>query len=104
MGKKGLSTGHAVISGRDSQAMMINLTSRPELLRKGTMIGFVEEVTEIKEVKEEEATVIGHMAKGAYGAETGQPTADEKTTVDAKLDFGGQISAELSPEEHARVL
>ena len=31
MGKKGLSTGHAVISGRDSQAMMINLTSRPEL-------------------------------------------------------------------------
>ena len=69
-----------------------------------TMIGFVEEVTEIKEVNEEEASVIGNIAKEGDGSETGHRSADVKATGDSELDFENQISKDLTSDERARVM
>ena len=105
MGKKGLSTGHAVISGCDTRVMMINLTSQPEWLPRGSMIGIVEESTEIQEVSEEQSRVIGHVARGGADSDhiPTEPGSSQNDT-EAALDFTSQISKDLSEEERRSVL
>ena len=45
--KTGLSSGYAVVAAVDSFIMMINISEKPAFLRKGSVVGRVEEVSSV---------------------------------------------------------